>query len=139
MRWADSCVALSRTRDVRIVAGCDGGGTKCVVRVAILDGGAIVGQGIGYAGSANVATNCERAIENIRAATLDALRSAAAGDLASIEQMVAAVAGASKFASGEELQTRLVHAIPLQRVSIVPDVSILFAAAELTGPAVATV
>jgi N-acetylglucosamine kinase-like BadF-type ATPase len=126
---------------VRIVAGCDGGGTKCAVRVAVLENDTTVCEAVGNAGPANVATNSELAIENIRLATVRAL-TATGLDLDSkwtIEHMVVALAGASKCVSSKALESRMLRELPIRRVSIIPDASILFSAAELTGPAVATI
>ena len=125
---------------MRIVAGCDGGGSKCAVRIATVEHGGVVRESAGMAGPANVGTDAESAIKEIRLALLSALR---AFELESTPQRVAhlvcALAGVSRVTSIEVLHSRMLESLPVDRITIVPDAAILFAAAEVDGAAVASV
>ena len=57
---------------MRIVAGCDGGGTKCHVRVGMVDdSGIFVRIGEFVSGSANVRSDPDEALLNIQTADAD--------------------------------------------------------------------
>ena len=129
---------------MRIVAGCDGGGTKCVVRAALVDGSTIVREAEGISGPANVSNNAEEAIHNVVAAVSEAVRKLnQADDLASacsVDCLVAALAGSATHGNPAELETRIGSVLPSRRVVVIPDAAVLFAAANIDRePALATV
>ena len=124
---------------MRLVAGCDGGGTKCAVRVArVNDANEIAEVGTGVAGGANVSTDFETAVQNICSATRDALASIGAAPDTTVESFVAALAGSTRV-SHDHLRERLQAELNIKRVKIVPDVAVLFAAAGVSPPALATI
>lgn len=123
---------------MRIVAGCDGGGSKCTVHVAVLDQGKIVATGAANAGPANVASDRDQALSSMQAATELARQQAGIDADTQIDLMVAAVAGASRC-DATELANQISSVVNAGRTSVVADVSVLFAAAKITGPAVATI
>ena len=125
---------------MKIVAGCDGGGSKCAVRIAVVENGRVKREATGLAGPANVGTDLLSAIEQIRLALLRASHGCESESNARrVEHLVCAVAGVSRLPSIDLLQSRMLELLPVDRVTIVPDVSILFAAAEVEGEAVATI
>ena len=124
---------------VRIVAGCDGGGTKCAVRIARVGAGAsIINIADGVAGGANVATDLDFAIDNIVAATNAAIGKLGLPADTQIDQFVAALAGSTRIDSAKLIE-RLRPRLRADRVDIVPDVAVLFAAADVSPPALATI
>lgn len=123
---------------MRIVAGCDGGGSKCSVHIALIDQGQVLAKGAGQAGSANVASDRDLALKNIQVATALAKKQAGLDVDAEIDLMVAAVAGASRC-DAVELSEQISDVVRAERTSVVADVSVLFAAANIVGPAVATI
>ena len=127
---------------MRIVAGCDGGGTKCHVRVGIVDdSGIFVRIGEFVSGSANVRSDPDEALLNIQTATREALAAAGLPSDSRIDSYVAALAGAGDADRQCDWRDRLAEAIPAVRVAVVPDAAILFAAAgvEECAESVATI
>lgn len=129
---------------MRVFAGCDGGGTKCLVRVVVCDDtGEIVGEGRGISGAANVSTDpkqAERSIVEAWEAARDAVSLAVALPSHTRRvRMVAALAGAGDYSMQTAWTTRLQKVLPFEHVGVVPDASILFAAAQVEGAAVSTV
>lgn len=124
---------------MRIVAGCDGGGTKTVVRVQVIsDSGAVLVDGRGQAGPGNVSLVAS-AIGNIHAAVAEALGDAQLESSATIDVMVAALAGAGRRQDQDRARSQLERAFKVSRVEVVPDAAVLFAAADLSGPAIALI
>jgi len=127
---------------MRIVAGCDGGGTKCHVRVCVVDDSqAIVRTGEFISGPSNVRSNPDAALQNIQAATCEALLAAGIPRDGRIETFVAALAGSGDLDRQREWQIRLADVLPVAQVLVVPDPAILFAAADVEdgSSAVATI
>ena len=116
---------------MRIVAGCDGGGTKCDVRIVVCDdSGAIVRTAKATSGPANVKSNPELALQNVRTATREAMGNALLSAESNIESFVLALAGAGSFDLQQEWQTILCESLPVEHVRVVPDAAVLFAAAD---------
>ena len=92
---------------MRVVAGCDGGGTKCTVRVAVLEKGNIVRHGQASSGPANVKSDPALAMQSIREATRAALVAAQLPKSQSIDSFVAALAGAGTAAAQRDWESRL--------------------------------
>ena len=88
---------------MRVVAGCDGGGTKCTVRVAVLEKGNIVRHGQASSGPANVKSDPALAMQSIREATRAALVAAQLPKSQSIDSFVAALAGSGNGRSTTRL------------------------------------
>jgi glucosamine kinase len=90
---------------MQFAIGVDGGGTGC--RVAIADpSGNVLGRGSG--GPANIATNLEEAVENIRKAiTLAAQDITVSGSVYSLSSAVLGLAGANVGDHAERLKERL--------------------------------
>lgn len=125
---------------MRVIAGCDGGGTKCEVRLIVYDDSdAVLSEGASTTGSANVTSNPELALESIRQATREAMALAGVAEGIEIDSFVAALAGAGTAALHEEWTRRLSELLPVRSIQVVPDVSILFAAADVQGKGVATI
>ena len=79
---------------MRVFAGCDGGGTKCTVKVALYDNAKRKeGESQSTAGPANVQSDPELALANIQKATWSALQGLQL-DGSEIEHFVFALAGA---------------------------------------------
>lgn len=124
---------------MRIVAGCDGGGTKCAVRVAMIDAAnSTIAEADGISGGANVCTDMAVAIQNVAQAIHDAFRKLDLPPETEINHFVAAFAGSTRV-SHEALKQHLRDQLRIEQLSIVPDVAVLFAAAEVTPPALATI
>ena len=109
--------------------------TKCTVHVSVLDQGEIVATGAANAGPANVASDRDQALSSMQAATEFARQQAGIDADTQIDLMVAAVAGASRC-DATELANQISSVVNAGRTSVVADVSVLFAAAKITGPAV---
>lgn len=125
---------------MKVVAGCDGGGTKCHVRVAIVDdAGSNIRSSEAIAGPANVRSDAELALQNIKQATTEAFSKLGFPSDKKIEIMVAALAGAGQPETQRQWQSLLATQLPVASVSVVPDAAILFAAAGITDAAIATV
>lgn len=125
---------------MRVLAGCDGGGTKCDVQVAVYDDrGKRTQVGNAVGGMANVRTNPNLAAQNIKSATENAIENAGLPRGQRIDRYVAALAGAGPKAIQEDWQERLTTICNASQVHVVADAAILFAAAGIPGPAVATV
>ena len=126
---------------IRVVAGCDGGGTSCTVWVACLDElGCILKLGKAKTGPANIRSNPELAEQNIRTAIHQACSEA---DLlhdenANYEKIVLALAGAGTDEARAEWQQQLSD-LCFSSVEVVPDPAILFSAAQCSEIAVATI
>lgn len=119
---------------MRIVAGCDGGGTKCDVRMVVCDdGGAILRTAQATSGPANVKSNPELALRNIQTATREAMRTARVSADAKIESFVLALAGAGDSDQQQDWQTILQESLPVHHARVVPDATVLFAAADVDG------
>ena len=126
---------------MHIVAGCDGGGTKCAVRIARVTADDLRTHTVcdnGFAGGANVATNLESAIDNVAKATSAAMAKLQLPPGTRIDRFVAALAGSTRI-DKERLIAQLEDRLNADRVSVVPDVAVLFAAADVSPPAVATI
>ena len=123
----------------RIVVGCDGGGTKCHARVAIMEGQTVLQQADATAGPANVNSDFDLALRNVVLATQSAIRSLPPDRVGLPMHMVAALAGSATLEDDSRIEMRLREALPIERVRIVADVAVLFAAAELKGRGVATI
>lgn len=80
---------------MRVVAGCDGGGSKCTVRVAVLQDGLQVRQGQATTGPANVRSDPVVALENICQALRQATIAAELPEDHAVDHCVAALAGAA--------------------------------------------
>ncbi len=132
-----------RERGLRVFAGCDGGGTKCHVRVVVAnDSDEIVSVGDAITGPSNVKSDAKSALHNICDATHDAVRAANAPHDQTIGCFAAALAGAGNTDIREEWQSILRDSLPVDRLAVVPDAAILFAAADRNfemNEAVATV
>ncbi len=116
---------------MRIVAGCDGGGTKCDVRIVVCDdSGAIVRTAKATSGPANVKSNPELALQNVRTATREAMGNALLSAESTIESFVLALASAGSFDLQQKWQTILCESLPVEHVRVVPDAAVLFAAAD---------
>lgn len=127
---------------MRIVAGCDGGGTKCHVRVVVDDNsGADARTGEFISGPANVRSDPNGALQNIQMATREALLAADLPGDTQIDSFIAALAGAGDAECQGEWRDRIAVALPVGNVMVVPDVTILFAAADVQegAEAVATI
>lgn len=116
---------------MRVFAGCDGGGTKCDVRIVLSDeGGAIIAMHQATSGPANVSSDPDLALRNIKTATTEAMRKAGL-DGHEIDRFVLALAGAGKPAIQRHWQRQLANILPASEVVVVPDVTALFAAADV--------
>ena len=119
---------------MRVFAGCDGGGTRCDVRIVVCDdGGNILKKSQGLAGPANVRSNPKLAQRNIQLATEAAMATADARVDAHAERMVAALAGAGDEQTRRHWQKLLSELLPFPHVDVLPDVEILFASVEPTA------
>ena len=117
---------------MRVIAGCDGGGTKCHVQISIVDAkGKCTQTSDALAGPANVKSNPELALENIRHATELAMRNLELPTEPKIDQFVLGLAGAGSATIREEWQVLLAQHLSVKNIKIVPDATILFAAANL--------
>ena len=123
---------------MKLIAGCDGGGTKCCVKVARLESGVVVATGEGQAGPANVATDMSFALTNVRLASRRALAQLELPPEVSIDRAVCALAGCSRV-SAADLETRLKAVLSTENCAVVPDVAVLFASAEIRPPALGVV
>ena len=125
---------------MKVVAGCDGGGTKCHVKICLCDDdGAILQSVEAISGAANIRSNPKMALQNIQQATKAAIARLERIDQPVIDTMVAALAGAGNKDSQVEWQSILVEKFPTAHVEVVTDAEILFAAAQKEGAAVATI
>ena len=126
---------------MRVVAGCDGGGTKCTVRIAVLEKSKVIRHGQATSGSANVRSDPDLALRSIREATRAALVAVELPEMYSIDYYVAALAGAGAVAAQRDWETRLRREPIIQSARVIPDVLALFAAANCdpSHPAIATV
>ncbi len=125
---------------MRIIVGCDGGGSKCEVRLVVQDdSGAVVSEGKCITGSANIRSDPGQALENIRLATFHAMALANVAEDAELDSFVAALAGAGTSELQQKWTRRLRESLPVRRIQVVPDVSILFAAANVQGKGIATI
>ena len=117
---------------MKVVAGCDGGGTKCEMMLAILDDdGSIVREHRAITGPANVRSNSEQALNNILAG-IQMSRSAAGLDSEhGIDVFVAALAGAGDKRIREQWERDLAAYLPSCRIKVLPDAAILFAAGDV--------
>lgn len=117
---------------MQIVAGCDGGGTKCTVRVLLCnDDGSTLRMSQATSGPANVQSDPELALRNILWATSQALQNARVPTDATIDSFVAALAGAGDYQRRQEWQAVLSGSIVARQISVVADVGVLFAASEM--------
>lgn len=116
---------------MRIVAACDGGGTKCTVRIrAIDDGSTPIREGQATTGPANVRTDPESAAQNILSATQLALADAGLPTATRLDVFVGALAGAGKKEVQHQWQARLERQLSVDRVRIITDVEALFGASD---------
>ena len=114
---------------MRILAGCDGGGSKCEVVVrAFENDGTVLNQGIAVGGSANANSNLAEACNTVVQVTLKA-RKESGVEAEELEHMVVALAGTGKTEIRVEVKRRLIEALPVRAITVVPDAGILFAAA----------
>lgn len=112
---------------MRVFAGCDGGGTKCVVRVVgYTRSGEIVAAGRSLAGPANVLTNQRQALQNILTATQAAFIDANLPSEFTAERLVAGLAGTRHPAVQEKWKQLLGEQLPFRDVQVLPDVELLF-------------
>lgn len=117
---------------MRVVGGCDGGGTKCTVRVvALSNDGSFIRDGQASAGSANVKTNPDLALENILAATRNALKAAGMAPEVTFDGYVAALAGAGAFLIQRAWEVKLSEKLSSRKTTVIPDVFALFSAVDL--------
>lgn len=124
---------------MRIVAGCDGGGTSCVVRMAIVDREGVVRQEQAVDGPANVCSDSEGAFANIANAVHAAREQLELSADLQIDSFVAGLAGAASVNDPASVEAALLRRLGVQRLQMVPDVDLLFAASEARSDAVATV
>jgi glucosamine kinase len=100
---------------IRYVAGADGGGTKCRVRVRRRDG-SLVGEGLG--GRANLYASVPDAVESIKAAMAAAFAAAGLSNVDSAEIACGlGLAGASVREAVDALKERL----PYGRIAVTTD------------------
>ncbi|MCA9218583.1 MAG: hypothetical protein KDB27_36190 [Planctomycetales bacterium] len=123
---------------MKVVVGCDGGGTKCHVRVAIIEGNSVQRFADAITGPANFKADANLAIENIKTAIQCASEAAGVED-ESIDILVAALAGTGLREAQAACENRLSAELNVARVVVVPDAAVLFAAANIQGMAIATV
>lgn len=111
-----------------------------MVRVTLCDDtGAIVDERSAIAGSANVRSDPDQAQANIVTATKEALAALKQPPDTPKVRMVAALAGAGDYWMQTAWVACLQQCLPFQHVEVVPDAAILFAAAQVEGPAVASI
>lgn len=128
-----------------VVAGCDGGGTKCTVRLAILDeANQVVKTSQVSTGPANVRTDPELAMQSICLAADQAVVASGLPAKSKIHRFVAALAGAGKQETRAAWQQTLSEVGDFESVEVIPDILALFAASDQTRdrtqvPAIATV
>lgn len=116
---------------MRIVAGCDGGGTKCAVQLSVLaDDNSVVSTVQATSGPANVRSNPQQALASIQDATRKARQLAGLADSPPLDTFVAALAGAGASEQQQLWQRKLSDQLPARSVSILPDVVVLFASVQ---------
>jgi N-acetylglucosamine kinase-like BadF-type ATPase len=120
---------------MKVVAGCDGGGSSCVVQIDVIDAtGNTVRSGRAIFGSANVRSDSVQALNNILSATSEACEKAKLGCI-KIDSYVAALAGAGLPEAQEKWRSILGDALTAERVDVVPDLLAVFHARPTTTPA----
>lgn len=127
---------------MQVIVGCDGGGSKCHVRVALLgEDGAVLQTEEAITGPANVKSDSDRAIQNISAAVYTAIGQLQNSPTITISHFVLGLAGAGKVGVRESWQRKLSAELAIDRVTVVPDVEILFSAGRVgdDASAIATV
>ena len=125
---------------MRIVAGCDGGGTKCEVHVAQIDcDGQTIRSGAATAGSANVRTSSVTAEKSVLSATRAAMIDAGLTEDTPIDAFAAGLAGAGTDELRREWEGKLADRLRIRKIRVCTDAELLFAAAEVSGQGVATI
>ncbi len=125
---------------MRIVAGCDGGGTKCHVQVCLCEeDGTKIRTSEAITGPANVRSTPELALQNIQQAFNEAFLKLELPVSRKIDTIVAALAGAGTEDAQVEWQGKLTEAFSVDDAKVVADAEVLFSAADTNGAAVATI
>lgn len=115
---------------MQVFAGCDGGGTKCTVQLVLCEHDEPRGTVRTTAGPANVKSDPGAALRNIQVATRSALEQLKVSSQ-QIEHFVFALAGAGDSTTQKQWSSLLAARLQVQRVSVIPDAAVLFAAAEI--------
>ena len=117
---------------MRLVVGCDGGGTKCAALGELLrEDGSLVRACRVSAGAANVRSNPEQARESLREVTREIRHTLRVPPDHPIDMLVAALAGAGQPDVQRQWQLDLSPALGARVVRVVPDVVAVFAATDI--------